>query len=183
MTKRASFRSERGGVHVLLAALLAIIPAVLLWGVAWSWLLHAHTISKSKPLLDQAARAASMNVNKAEAALGRIVWDGQAGRDDFFRYLRLNFRLAPDMTPLAGSPLTAAPFVHRLEFVEHPSYPYLLTRSITVHEGGDKHTVRRVQVTIYGPSVLAIVELASPQLGGGREEPIVLSSVASVRFR
>ncbi|WP_235941508.1 hypothetical protein [Paenibacillus puerhi] len=175
--------SERGGVHVLLAALLAIIPAVLLWGLAWNWLLHAHTISKSKPRLDQAARAASMNIDPAQAALGRIIWDEAAGRDNYFKYLRLNFKLAADLTPLPGSTLESSPVVHRLEFVTHTSYPYTLSRTITVHAGTSRQTTRSVQATIYGPSVVAIVELGRPQLGQGREEPIVISSVASVRFR
>ncbi|MEK8132237.1 hypothetical protein WMW72_30495 [Paenibacillus filicis] len=180
---RLRFRSERGGVHILLMALLAIIPAVLLWGTAWNWLLHAHTISKSKPMLDQATRAASMSIDPVQASMGRIVWNETEGRSEFFRYLRLNFKLAADLKPLPGSPMDAAPVIHRLEYAESPAYPSTLTRSITVHAGSDRQTTRSVQVTLYGPSVVAIMEFGRQQLGQGREEPIVLSSVASVRFR
>jgi hypothetical protein len=179
----SALRSERGGVHILLTALLAIVPAVLLWGTAWNWLLHAHTISKSKPMLDQATRAASMSIDPVQAAMGRIVWNATEGRAEFYRYLRLNFKLAADLSPLPGSPLEAAPIIHRLEYVESPSYPYTLTRTVTVHAGTARQTTRSVKVTLYGPSVVGIIELSRTQLGQGREEPIVLSSVASVRFR
>ncbi|WP_230876197.1 hypothetical protein [Paenibacillus validus] len=177
------WNDEQGGLHLVLFALLGVAAASFLWVVAWNWLLHGHSLSRAKPLLDHAVRAASLQLDPGEAALGRLVWDEAAGRDHFLRYLRLNFKLNGDLTPQPGSPLESAPVVHRLEFVTHSTYPYELVRSVTVREGGNLQTTRNVRVTIYGPSVVAVVELERSLLGLGRKEPIVLSSVASVRFR
>ncbi|WP_281889646.1 hypothetical protein [Paenibacillus sp. YYML68] len=176
-------RNERGGVHLLLTALLAMSFAVLLLATGWNSLVHGHTVNKAKTLLDQAVRAASLNIVPEQAAMGRLVWDEAAGRADFAQYVRLNFKLHDDMRPKTNSPLTAAPIVHRLEFVTNPTYPYTLSRSITVHSGTDRQTTRSVSVTVFGPSVVAIVELEQRQLGTGRTEPVVISSAANVRLR
>lgn len=170
-------------MHIVLFALLGAATAAFLWAVAWNWLLHGHSLNQTKPKLDHAVRAASLQIDRREAALGRLAWDEASGRAHFFRYLQLNFKLNVDLTPQPDSLLEAKPIVHRLEFVTHTTYPYEVIRSITVHEGGSLQTTRNVRVTIYGPSVVAIVELERSMLGLGRKEPIVLSSVANVRFR
>ena len=116
--------------------------------------------------------------------MGRLAWDEAAGREDFYRYLRLNLKLADDLSPLPGSPLTAAPIVHRLEFVSADAYPSILTRELRVYEGTEQATTRNVTVTLYGPSVVAMIEVSRPLFGRDREaEPIVLSSVSGMRLR
>ncbi|WP_174349698.1 hypothetical protein [Paenibacillus sp. JMULE4] len=70
-----------------------------------------------------------------------------------------------------------------LEYVTNPTYPYVLNRTITVHSSTDRQTTRSVNVTIYGPSIVAIIEVNRSLLGQPHSEPVVLSSVASVRFR
>ncbi|WP_010502161.1 hypothetical protein [Paenibacillus elgii] len=176
-------KDEKGSAHLLLFGLLGMMTAVFIWVIAFNWMMQTYGMNKTKPLLDRAAHAASLDIVPEEAALGRLVWDSTKGTDDFYRYLRLNLKLDSDLTPKEGSHLREAPVVHHLEFVTSPAYPYVLQRTVTVYTGTAKQTTRSVQVTIYGPSVVAIVELNRPLLGLSRSEPVVLSSVASVRFR
>lgn len=174
---------EEGSAHLLLFALFGIIAAAFLWITAFNWMMQTHSLTKTKPLLDRVTHAASLNIDRREAALGRLVWDSARGTDDFYKYLRLNLKLGEDLTPLPGSHLKEAPIVHHLEHVTSPTYPYVLNRTITVHSSTDRQTTRSVNVTIYGPSIVAIIEVNRSLLGQQRSEPIVLSSVASVRFR
>ena len=57
----------------------------------------------------------------------------------------------------------------------------MVRRTVRVNAGHETDTIRNVDITIYGPSVVAVVE--ARQRVRGKLEPIVLSSVASVRFR
>lgn len=174
---------EEGSAHLLLFALFGIMTAAFLWITAFNWMMQTHSLSKTKPLLDRATHAASLDIDRREAALGRLVWDSVRGTDDFYKYLRLNLKLGADLTPLPGSHLTEAPIVHLLEFVTSQAYPQVLSRTITVYSGTDRQTTRSVNVTIYGPSVLAIIEVNRTLLGQRQSEPLIISSVASVRFR
>ncbi|MBU7316409.1 hypothetical protein [Paenibacillus oleatilyticus] len=177
------WKDEKGSAHLLLFGLLGMMTAAFIWVIAFNWMMQTYGTNKTKPLLDRATHAASLDIVPEEAALGRLVWDRTKGTDDFYRYLRLNLKLDSDLTPGEGSHLREAPTVHHLEFVTSPAYPYVLQRTVTVHTGTAKQTTRSVQVTIYGPSVVAIVETNQPLLGLSSSEPAVLSSVASVRFR
>ncbi|HZG78893.1 MAG TPA: hypothetical protein VEZ72_23780 [Paenibacillus sp.] len=172
---------ERGGAHVLLFALLAAMCAVMLLATSIGWMTLSANKTKSKLALDRSTHAAAQRIDLMEAAHGRLVWDETAGRAEFERFLRLNFGLDAAGQPTEGSRLDAAPVVHRLEFVTAPAYPATIRRTVVAREGTEQATTRRVDVTVYGPSVVAIVEVH--QLVRGGLEPIVLSSVASVRFR
>jgi len=182
MNERLRLRSdERGGAHVLLFALLAVLCAVLLWITSVEWMLQSVNKTKTKLALDRTTHAAALHVDRLEAAYGRLVWDETAGRAEFDRFLRLNLGLDTTGAPLPGGRLEAAPIVHRLEFVTAPAYPATVRRTVVALEGTDMETTRRIDVTVYGPSVVAIVEVH--QRVRDRLEPIVLSSAASVRFR
>ncbi|TLS51964.1 hypothetical protein FE782_11315 [Paenibacillus antri] len=183
MSKRppSLLRDERGGAHVLLFALLSVLCAVLLLATSVDWMLQSANKTKSKLALDRATHAAALHVDMQEAAFGRLVWDESAGRAEFARFLRLNFGLDEAGEPAEGGRLEAAPVVHRLEFVTAPAYPATVRRTVVAREGTSQETTRRVDVTVYGPSVVAVVEVH--QRVRGVLEPIVLSSVASVRFR
>ncbi len=172
---------ERGGAHVLLFAMLAATCAVLLLVTSVGWMTQSANKTKSKLALDRATHAAALHIDRMEAAYGRLVWVEAAGRAEFERFLRLNFGLDAAGEPLAGGRLEAAPVVHRLEFVTAASYPATIRREVVARAGTAQETTRRVDVTVYGPSVVAIVEVH--QRIRGELEPIVLSSVASVRFR
>ncbi|MCZ8523484.1 MULTISPECIES: hypothetical protein [Paenibacillus] len=178
-----TWEKEDGGVHILLMGLFGLIFAVLLWVTVFNWLMQTGGLGKSKSLLDHAAHAASLSVDRAEAAHGRLAWDQAGGTEAFYRFLRLNFKLDETLRPVAGSMLPEAPVIHLLEFVTSPTYPYVLRRVVTVHEGEAERTTRNVEVTLYGPSVVAVMEIQRPLLGSGRSEPSVISSVASVRMR
>lgn len=186
MSERPSIRrslraDERGGAHVLLFALLAATCAVLLLVTSVGWMTLSVNKTKSKLALDRTTHAAAQQIDLAEAAYGRLAWDEASGRAEFDRFLKLNFGLDAAGQPMEGSRLEAAPVVHRLEFVTSPVYPATIRRTIVAREGTEQETTRRVDVTVYGPSVVAIVEVHQRVRGG--LEPIVLSSVASVRFR
>jgi hypothetical protein len=178
---RTLLHDERGGAHILVFTLLAIGFSVLLFVVSIQWMLQSANKTKSKLALDRAVHAASLHVDPYEAASGRLVWDEVAGEADFYRYLQLNFQLDEAGQPQAGSHLPASPMVHTLEFVTSATYPAVIERVVDVMSDGASIASRHVEVTVYGPSVVAIVEVR--QQGLGRTEPILLSSVASIRFR
>ena len=160
-----------------------MIFSVFVWATAFNWMLQTNSTNKTKSLLDHATHAAALHIVPTEAAIGRIVWDSAKGTADFYRYLQLNLKLDGTLEPLPGSHLKHRLIVHHLEHVTNPSYPYVLSRSLTLYNGTLDATVRQVQVTIYGPSIVAIIEVRQPLIGYGRSEPIVLSSVASIRFQ
>ncbi|MCI3922648.1 hypothetical protein MO973_20660 [Paenibacillus sp. TRM 82003] len=174
--------NERGGAGVLMFGLLGIGCCLLLFVVSVQWMLFTHHKTKTKLVLDRASHAASLHIDPSEAAYGRLAWDVSGGTADFDRYLRMNLRLNADGTPSAASPVSVPPIVHSLEFVALPTYPGRVVRSIVVDPGARTETVRTVDAWIYGPSVVAVVEVR-PRAIGGRDDPLVLSSVASARFR
>lgn len=161
---------------MLVFALLAVMFSTLLFVTSLDWMLQSANKTKTKLALDRSTHAASLFVDEREAAWGRLVWDEERGSAAFERFLRLNLRLTAQGEPLPASHLAATPKVHWLEFVAAPAYPAKVRRSV-VSSG----STRNVDVTVYGPSVIAIVEVH--QRVRGELEPILLSSVASVRFR
>jgi hypothetical protein len=167
MAKVKLTNDERGGAHILIFVLFVILFMVSVLLVSMQWMLQSANKTKSKLALDRAVHAASLSIDVMEAAQGRIVWDEWAGEENFDQYLNLNF--------LHREP----PIVHLLEFVTNSTYPYTLERTVVIN--ATKGLTRNVDVTIYGPSVVAIIEVQ--QLGWGKSESIMLSSVASVRFR
>jgi len=173
--------NERGGAHVLMFALLAVVFSVLLTVTSLEWLLLSVNKTKTKLALDRATHAASLMIDPLEAAYGRLAWDEIEGERQFYRLLRLNLRLSEEGAPTEGSYLPTSPVVHSLEFVDFPVYPSVLRRTVVVDEGERTETTRNVEVTVYGPSVVAIVEVRHSLREG--LEPVVLSSVSSVRFR
>ncbi|MBC8079092.1 MAG: hypothetical protein H7X86_02020 [Gorillibacterium sp.] len=176
-------KNEQGGIHVLAMGLLAIITLAVVGLASINWGIQTLTISKAKPLLDQSTRAAALNIDSNAMVMGLIQWNEADGKADFYRYLQLNFRLNENNQPLRNSFIATEPVVHVLEFITASQYPYSLHRSISLYSGGTKATIRTVDVTIYGPSVLAIVEFNRKKLGSSELEPIVVSSVASIRHR
>jgi hypothetical protein len=175
-------RDERGGASVLLFGLLALVLSVLLFVTTIEWTLVSFNKTKTKLAIDQATHSAALNIDPVESAYGRLVWDEAAGREDFYKYISLNLRLNSFGEPAPGSHLTEKPLVHSLEFVSLPSYPGTVLRTVVVDAGEPTETVRSVDVTVFGPSVVAVLEVHQ-RMSGGRAEPVVLSSVASVRFR
>lgn len=175
------YEDEQGGVHVALFALMALVCAVLLFVTAVDWMLLTSGKTRTKLALDRATHAASLQIDPLEAAYGRLVWDEERAARAFDEILRLNLGLSESGEPLPGSPVERSPVVHALEFVTAPSYPAVLKRTVSVHPGTDLETVRNIEVTIYGPSVAAVLEVQ--QTARGKTEPLVLSSVASVRLR
>ncbi|MGI2295533.1 hypothetical protein [Paenibacillus sp. GXUN7292] len=185
MAKRISniLQDQRGGVHILVFSLLAIISLTFIWMMALNFMLQSSSMNKSKLALDQATHAAAMEINRQQAARGVLVWNSTQGRDHFYRYLRLNMKLDSLNKPLPESFLNHDPIVHVLEGVTAASYPSQISRSITLYAGTRDQITRNVTVTIYGPSVLAIVEVRQGLMGKRRTEPILISSVSSIRFR
>lgn len=178
-----SLSDERGGVHILILALLGAVAAVFIWIVSINWMMHTSSIDKAKTFLDISTSAASKSVDATQLARGNIVWDPIDGTANFYKYLRLNLKLDATNTPLAGSFLTQAPIVHSLEFVTSGTYPVVLNRTVSVYVGTNDETTRNIQVTVYGPSIVAVVEIRQDLIGRTQKEPIILSSVASVRYR
>lgn len=174
---------EAGGVHILVLALLALGSVAVITVTAFNAAMLYSLNSGIKPLLDTATHAAAMEVDPRQASYGRIVWDSTSGTNAFYRSLQRNLQLDAANQPLAGSPLAAAPIVHKLTYVTAAGYPFDYDVSITLYAGTDRETVRSVRARLYGPSVLAILEVRQHQAGGGADEPVILSSVSSVRPR
>lgn len=177
------WREEQGGIHILGTGLLAIVFIVGISAAAVNWGLHTLSLNKVKLALDQSARAAALAIDQEKAAAGFLVLDESQAALDFHRYLRLNLRLDEADLPAASSLLAAKPIVHVLEFVRAPAYPATVQRSVTLYPGAADQTLRTIDVTLYGPSVLSIAEFRIHRLGSSRLTPLVVSSVASVRFR
>jgi hypothetical protein len=154
-----------------------------MWVVLFNWMLQTVVTDKTKPLIDHATHAAALDIDPVQAAKGLLVWNRTAGTNSFYKYLQLNMKLDSVNNPVVGSYLSQVPVIHVLEFVTNSSYPFVIHRSITANPSTSLQVTRNVDVTIYGPSVLAIVQIRQNLIGLGRQEPIVLSSVASVRFR
>jgi len=185
MSKRRLASDERGAVHLLLFALLAIVAISWIWITSFNWMYQTFAINRIKPALDIATRAAASNRDAQQALQGKLVWDQTNGTSDFYKYLQLNLHLDGANTPTSGSFVTSSsPVVVRdLEFVTLPSYPATLTRSISIYASTTNATTRNVSVTIYGPSVIAIVEVTLQNMGFGNSFPVIIPSVGSIRKR
>jgi Flp pilus assembly protein TadG len=177
------WRKEQGGIHILGTSLLAIVFIVGISAAAINWGLHTLSVNKVKLALDQSVRAAALSIDQVEAAAGFLVLDESQAALDFHRYLRLNLRLNESDLPAVSSLVADKPVVHVLEFVRAPVYPVTVQRSVTLYPGATDQTIRTIDVTLYGPSVLSITEFRIRRLGSSRLTPLVISSVASVRFR
>jgi hypothetical protein len=172
---RLLFHEQRGGVHILLFSLLSILSMVWMWVVLVNWTLQTVVTDKTKPLIDIATHAAALDIDPVQAAKGLLVWNITAGTNSFYKYLQLNMRLDSVNNPVVGSYLSQAPIIHDLEFVTNLSYPYVIHRSITANPSTSLQVIRNVDVTVYGPSIVAIVQMRQNLIGFGRQEPIVLS--------
>jgi hypothetical protein len=172
-----------GGAHVYIFGLMAIGGILIIFIVSLNIVLQYTNKDHTKPLIDIATHAAALDIDLYEAAQGRIVWDMNKGRASFYSYFRKNLHLDSNNIPLQGSYLTNVPIVHYLGLVTNSSYPYTYTKSIILHQSTSKQTVRTIQATLYGPSVVAIVEVQQKMYGQAQDEPIVISSVSSMRNR
>lgn len=133
--------------------------------------------------MDIATHAAALDIDLNEAAQGRITWDPVKGTASFYSYLRKNLVLDSNNNPLPGSYLMTAPIVHYLGLVTNSSYPYNYLKSVTLHPSTSQQVIRNVQATLYGPSIVAIVEVRQKMTGQAVDEPIVISSISSIRNR
>lgn len=174
---------EEGGAHVYIFGLLAIGAMIVIFIISLNMALEYANKNHTKPSIDIATHAAALDVDLVQAALGRIVWDTTKGTASFYTYLRKNLHLDNQNMPIQGSYLTLAPTVHFLGFVTNSNYPYTYTKIVTLYAGTAKQTVRTVHTTLYGPSIVAIVEVNQKMYGQAGDEPIVISSVASIRKR
>jgi hypothetical protein len=178
-----SLKDSQGGAHVYIFGLLAIGGIMIIFIISLNTALEYTNKNHTKPLVDIATHAASLDIDLNEAAQGRITWDTIKGTASFYSYLRKNLHLDSNNNPIQGSYLTAAPVVHYLGLVTNSSYPFTYVKSVTLHPSTAQQVVRKVQATLYGPSVVAIVEVQQKMYGQAADEPIVISSISSIRNR
>src|SRR5690606_20937718 len=145
--------------------------AVLLLTTSVDWMLQSVDKTRSKLALDRATHAAALYTDPEERMYGRLVWDMAGGEEAFGRFLQLNFNLNEDMTPGDGSRLEVPPVVQVLEFVPADASPVSRDRPGIVGGGAYGTTTRRGEVAVYGPSVVAIIEVH--RRVRGQLEPIV----------
>lgn len=176
-------RNERGGAHILIFALLAMIAMVTIVVTAFNVTVQYAKKDKTKIALDAATHAAALDIDEVQASYGNIVWDPVKGTESFYTYLRKNLRLDASNQPMLGSYVKEPPIIHFLGQVTNPTYPFEYVKSVTVYAGTSKETTRTIHTTIYGPSVVAIMEVRQYMYGESDEEPIILSSVSSIRRR
>jgi hypothetical protein len=176
-------QNSQGGTHVYIFGLLALGGILILFIISLNIALQYTNKNHTKPIIDIATHAAALDIDLNEAAQGRIVWDTNKGTASFYSYLRKNLHLDNNNIPLQGSYLTIAPIVHYLGLVSNSSYPFTYVKSITLHPSSAQQTVRRIQAILYGPSVVAVVEVQQKMYGQIADEPIVISSVSSIRNR
>jgi hypothetical protein len=176
-------KDSRGGAHVYIFGLLAIGGIIIIFIISMNIALEYTNKNHSKPLVDIATHAASLDIDLNEAAQGRITWDPVKGTASFYSYLRKNLNLDSSNNPIQGSYLTTAPIVHYLGLVSNSSYPFIYVKNVTLHPSTAQQVVRKIQATLYGPSVVAIVEVQQKMYGQAADEPIVISSISSIRTR
>lgn len=185
MNKRITslLRDASGGVHIYIFGLMAIGAITIIFitslNIAFQYTNKDHT----KQLIDIATHAAALDIDPVQAALGRIVWDTNKGTASFYNYFRKNLHLDGNNIPLQGSYLTATPIVHYLGFVTNSNYPFTYTKIITLYPGTAQQTTRSIHTILYGPSIVAMVEVNQKMYGQGTNEPIFISSVSSMRKR
>lgn len=178
-----SLRNEYGGAHIYIFGLLALGGMTVIFIVSLNVALQYTSKDHTKPLIDIATHAAALDIDLSEAAEGRITWDVNKGTASFYSYLRKNLHLDPNNMPEQGSYLSVAPIVHYLGLVTNSSYPFTYVKSITLHQSSAQQLTRKIQTKLYGPSVVAIVEVQQKMYGQAVDEPIVISSVSSIRYR
>jgi hypothetical protein len=176
-------KNERGGAHILIFVLLASMSIVWVDITTLNWMQLTTITNKTKVRLDLATQAAASNVNRTQAARGIITWDTSNGTADFYKYLQLNLKLDSSNNPIAGSYLLQNPIVQYLAFISNATYPYVFNKTITLYPSTPDQTIRNISVTLYGPSVVAIMEVRHHLMGTNRTVPIIQSSVASLRYR
>ncbi|WP_227013813.1 hypothetical protein [Paenibacillus psychroresistens] len=179
----SGLEDSHGGAHVYIFGLLAIGGILIIFIISLNIALEYTNKNHSKPLVDIATHAAALDFDLNEAAQGRITWDPVKGTASFYSYLRKNLSLDSNNYPLPGSYLTAAPIVHYLGLVSNSSYPFIYSKNVTLHPSSTQQVVRKIQATLYGPSVVAIVEVQQKMNGQATGEPIVISSISSIRNR
>lgn len=179
------WHDQTGSVHILVIGLFSLMMSILFFIVSFNWMHQIASINQVKPALDHATRAAALDIDMEEAVQGRLVWDQVKGTESFFKYLKLNLELDSELQPLAssylalGHPLT----IRSLEYITAPSYPASISRSVTIHKDSSNETERDVKVTIYGPSILAVIEFQLKNLGQSETYSELIPSVSSVRLR
>jgi len=176
-------RNADGGAHIYIFGLLALGGMTVVFIISLNVALQYTNKDRTKPLVDIATHAAALDIDLSEAAQGRITWDVNKGTASFYSYLRQNLHLDSNNVPTQGSYLSVAPIVHYLGLVTNSSYPFIYVKSITLHQSSAQQLVRKIQATLYGPSVVAIVEVQQKMYGQAVDEPIVISSVSSIRNR
>jgi hypothetical protein len=181
--KQMLLSNMHGGAHVYIFGLMAVGGILIIFIISLNIALEYTNKDHTKPLIDIATHAASLDIDLNEAAQGRIVWDINKGTASFYSYFRKNLHLDSNNIPQQGSYLTNVPTVHYLGYVTNDSYPFIYSKSIMLHQSTSKETVRTIQTTLYGPSVVAIVEVQQKMYGHVQDEPIVVSSVSSMRNR
>jgi hypothetical protein len=179
----AGLQDSRGGAHVYIFGLLALCGITIIFIISLNVALQYTNKNQTKPFIDIATHAAALDIDLIEAAQGRITWDVNKGTASFYSYMRKNLHLDSNNVPVQGSYLSGAPIVHYLGLVTNSSYPYTYVKSINLHQSTSQQLVRKIQATLYGPSVVAIVEVQQKMYGQAADEPIVISSVSSIRTR
>jgi hypothetical protein len=179
----AFVRNSYGGAHIYIFGLLALGGITVIFITSLNVALQYSNKNHTKPLIDIATHAAALDIDLSEAAQGRITWDINKGTTSFYSYLRNNLHLDSNNMPVQGSYLSDAPIVHYLGLVTNSSYPFTYVKSITLHQSTAQQLVRKIQATLYGPSIVAIVEVQQKMYGQAADEPIVISSVSSIRNR
>ncbi|MEX2461604.1 MAG: hypothetical protein WD469_09985 [Paenibacillaceae bacterium] len=179
----AFVRNSYGGAHIYIFGLLALGGITAIFIISLNVALQYTNKDHTKPLVDIATHAAALDIDLSEAAQGRIIWDVNKGTASFYGYLRKNLHLDSKNRPVQGSYLSEAPIIHYLGLVTNSSYPFTYVKSITLHQRTAQQLVRKIQATLYGPSIVAIVEVQQKMYGQATDEPIVISSVSSIRNR
>lgn len=173
--------NQGGNVHILLIGLLASMFLTTVFVVALQLFQATSLKSWSKLALDQATHAAMLSVDHMQAAHGKLVWNEAEGESFFWELLAKNIKLDATFQPAPTSRLRHKPHIHLLEFVRAATYPFTFRRIITVDDEDGQKITRTIDVTVYGSSVVAVMEVHYPFGGGVRS--IVIPSVASVRYR
>lgn len=174
-------RSERGSAHILVLVLGMIPFLLLLFVVLWQQGQSSSLKTLTKLAIDRATHAASLYFDSNAWAMGEWVWDEAEGRKAFLDSLQKNLYLDASLQPLGSrSRLSAKPIIHELTFVTQDTYPMRWQRTYPVLDGDGQWIQRRIDVVLYGPAVVAVVEVRSRIATIDRS--VLLTSVAGVRI-
>lgn len=175
---------HRGGIDFMILSLLSLLITTLMWVTGFNWMNQMLLKQQLKLAADHAARAAAQDIDTTQLLQGKLTWNAVAGTSDFYVYLQRNLKL--DSSNRSSGGYIRAGYkvdVPLLEFVSSPFYPYTLSRSVTLYGGTVNQTTRKVDVTIYGPSIVAVLGAPYFNMGSARQDAIVISTVASIRKR